>query len=71
MKVIKCLNCKKKITGKVSFDELAKAEGWIKRGKFYVCPDCEMPLKKKKTNRIDRYSKKVEDDEYFIPKHYD
>jgi len=40
-KQIKCGICNKRIKDQLSFDDLAKKNGWIKSGKFYICKDCQ------------------------------
>jgi len=70
MKKITCLNCKMKITGDDSFDEVARKNGWAKRGIYYVCPECEKPTKARNT-RISKFSKRDIDDEQTISKYYD
>ena len=38
---IKCAICHKKVKGDMSFDDIAKENGWLKSGKFYLCKDCQ------------------------------
>ena len=58
MKAIKCMSCKNKIIGDMSFSELSEKNKWIKAGEYYICPECQKPKEKILIRPVRQYLKR-------------